>query len=310
MDYAKITAHAFFFFHHPPTSVFYPIMNSINLISLLMISLTTHSLHSQTIASFENANELRNWDVVNDSVMGGISTSRFEQTSDGNLLFQGNLSLENNGGFVSIRNRPRSFELQNVAGFNVKARGDGRTYFLDLRVNGQRTSGSFRAAFPTQSGQWTETFLPVSKFVRQSFGRPYPDVPLDPRDINSLGFTLSDKKPGPFKLEVAYVKAASEPSPSKTADRSPNAQPQGPRALVELAISRGVPLFNQGNPDACAAVYEITCRALLESNTVPESAQTPLLRALDESALTSSDTRKAWILRSALDEVLPMLPKD
>ena len=278
---------------------------------MLTFSVNSNPLRSQTIASFENPSELRNWGVVNDSVMGGISTSRFEQTDDGNLLFQGTLSLENNGGFVSIRSRPDSFDLQNVEGFKIKARGDGRTYYLDLRVNGQRTSGSFRAAFPTQKDTWTETFLPASKFVRQSFGRPFSDIPLNPSDVNSIGFTLSDKNPGPFKLEIEYVRATSSTSQDSTLGSSPTpvSQMKGPRALIELAISRGVPIFNQGNPDACAAIYEITCRSLLESIVVPESARTALLEALNKSILTTSGTRKAWILRYALDEVLELLPE-
>ena len=65
-------------------------------------------LASQTIASFENPATLDDWGVVNDSVMGGISTSRFQQTDDGTLIFAGQLSMENNGGFVSLRNRPRN----------------------------------------------------------------------------------------------------------------------------------------------------------------------------------------------------------
>lgn len=281
------------------------------ILTILTISVNSNLLRSQTIASFENASELRNWGVVNDSVMGGISTSRFEQTDDGNLLFQGILSLENNGGFVSIRSRPDSFDLQDVEGFSIKARGDGRTYYLDLRVNGQTTSGSFRAAFPTEKNTWTETFLPTSKFVRQSFGRPFSDIPLNPSDVNSIGFTLSDKNPGPFKLEIEYVRATSSTSPGSTLDssRTPVLQMEGPRALIELAISRGVPIFNQGNPDACAAIYEITCRSLLESTAVPDSARTALLRALNKSILTTSGTRKAWILRYALDEVLQLLPE-
>ena len=30
--------------------------------------------------------------------------------------------------------------------------------------------------------------------------------PVEPDQINSLGFMLSDKQPGPFKLEVDWVK--------------------------------------------------------------------------------------------------------
>jgi monofunctional biosynthetic peptidoglycan transglycosylase len=284
---------------------------TITTITLLMISVVSPSLRSQTIASFENPSDLRGWNVVNDSVMGGRSTSGFEQTPEGNLLFRGELSLENNGGFVSIRNQPNSFVLQDVEGLKLMVRGDGRTYYLDLRGRGRMTSGSFRAAFPTQEGRWTEIFLPISKFVRQSFGRLYPNAPLDLSDLNSLGFTLSDKKPGPFQLEIKYVKATPSAASENTARRSPTPipQPQGPRALIEFAISRGVPLFNEGLPNACAAIYEIACRSLIESNAIPEPARASLMNALEKSAVTNSDTGKAWILRNGLDNALRLLPQ-
>jgi monofunctional biosynthetic peptidoglycan transglycosylase len=280
-------------------------------LTLLLISLVSLSLRSQTIASFESPNDLRGWKVVNDSVMGGRSTSGFEQTSEGNLLFRGELSLENNGGFVSIRNQPNSFNLQDVEGLKLMVRGDGRTYYLDLRGRGRMTSGSFRAAFPTQEGRWTEIFLPISKFVRQSYGRLYPNTPLNLSNINSLGFTLSDKKPGLFQLEIEYVKVTPSPASENTAQRPPTPipQPKEPRALIEFAISRGVPLFNEGLPNACAAIYEIACRSLIGSNAVPESAKASLVSALEESAVTNSDTGKAWILRNGLDNALRLLPQ-
>lgn len=284
---------------------------TINTITLLMISLVSLSLRSETIVSFENPSDLRGWNVVNDSVMGGRSTSGFEQTPEGNLLFRGELSLENNGGFVSIRNQPNSFDLQDVEGLKLMVRGDGRTYYLDLRGSGRMTSGSFRAAFPTQKGRWTEIFLPISEFVRQSYGRPYPNTSLNPNNINSLGFTLADKKPGLFQLEIEYVKVTPSPASENTAQHSPNPipQPKGPRALIEFAISRGVPLFNEGLPNACAAIYEVACRSLIGSNAIPESAKACLVSALEESAITNSDTGKAWILRNGLDNALRLLPR-
>ena len=41
--------------------------------------------------------------VVNDGVMGGLSQGRIEMTQNDSLLFKGNISLQNNGGFSSFR---------------------------------------------------------------------------------------------------------------------------------------------------------------------------------------------------------------
>ena len=275
---------------------------------LAMTSAASQSLDAnQTIASFENPATLNDWGVVNDSVMGGVSTSGFRQTDDDTLLFQGQLSLENNGGFVSLRNRPQNLGLNNVAGFVVRARGDGRAYYLDLRESRQMTAGSFRAGFATKEGEWTETYIPASEFVRQSFGRPYPNTPLRPQNISSIGFTLSDKNPGPFQLEIDYVKAVARGDANDSFSDISEAErilDSSPEAIINLAINRGVPLFNSGNPEACAAIYEIACLALLDRNDLSESTKTSLSQSLTDASQAPSSTRQAWILRYALDDAL------
>ena len=43
---------------------------------------------------------IKNWNIVNDDVMGGISRSSLSMNDENNLIFSGYLSLENNGGFA------------------------------------------------------------------------------------------------------------------------------------------------------------------------------------------------------------------
>ena len=66
---------------------------------------------------------------------------------------------------------------------------------------------SYRAAIPTKAGEWTEVKIPLKDCYATSFGEKVPDAgPVDAPKVNSIGFMLSDKKAGPFKLEVAWVK--------------------------------------------------------------------------------------------------------
>ncbi len=48
--------------------------------------------------------------------------------------------------------------------------------------------------------------MTVDKFVATFHGRVFPDQKLDPSKVNSVGFLLADKKAGPFKLEVDWIK--------------------------------------------------------------------------------------------------------
>jgi monofunctional biosynthetic peptidoglycan transglycosylase len=59
--------------------------------------------------------------------------------------------------------------------------------------------------FDTTAGQWTEVRLPVDKFVAHSFGRPMPNMRLNPSEVQSVGVLLGDKKPGAFQILIDWI---------------------------------------------------------------------------------------------------------
>jgi len=73
-------------------------------------------------------------------------------------------------------------------------------------------------------------------------------------------------------------------------------------AVVDYAIDRGVPLYNNGTPEATVAIYEVAITALLtlDRESLPAGTQRQLLAALRESRATARD--RALALRRALDE--------
>jgi NADH dehydrogenase [ubiquinone] 1 alpha subcomplex assembly factor 1 len=71
------------------------------------------SAADKALASFSTDDAVKAWDSVNDGVMGGISKGGASRTAEGTLLFSGELSLANNGGFSSIRTKPSSLGLTN-----------------------------------------------------------------------------------------------------------------------------------------------------------------------------------------------------
>lgn len=52
------------------------------------------------------------WRIVNDGVMGGLSSSRVS-VNDDKIIFSGNVSLENNGGFASLRSPLKDYNFEN-----------------------------------------------------------------------------------------------------------------------------------------------------------------------------------------------------
>ena len=76
-------------------------------------------------------------------------------------------------------------------------------------------------------------------------------------------------------------------------------------SLVELAIERGVPIFNDGNPAACAAIYEVTVSAIIDlaSDVVGNDAVESLRLAFAEGQAEKDASKRAWIFRRAMDRV-------
>ena len=56
-----------------------------------------------TIFDFKITNNIANWYIINDAVMGGKSNGNFILDSNRHGLFEGDVSLKNNGGFSMVQ---------------------------------------------------------------------------------------------------------------------------------------------------------------------------------------------------------------
>ncbi len=176
-------------------------------IFLLMLGSTLMAAdENRVLFEFAKPEAAKQWTTVNDGVMGGRSDGRFKINEEKHMEFFGTLSLENNGGFASVRSRPTEIGLRKGDSIVARVRGDGREYTINLYVPRGSGGNSFRQSFKTKKGEWIEVRFPMDKFVATYRGRVFPDQKIDPRKVNSVGFLLGDKKAGPFKLEVEWIK--------------------------------------------------------------------------------------------------------
>ena len=160
-----------------------------------------------TLYRFDSPSTAGEWYIVNDDVMGGVSTSSLALTADGTVLFSGNVSLENNGGFASVRTALSQYGISDEQGIRLMVRGDGRTYRLQINVADNRNV-TFEAPFETNAGEWETIDLPFSSFVPTIRGRVLTGQnPLNPPQIFALGLTIRDSQSGTFALEVASIEA-------------------------------------------------------------------------------------------------------
>ena len=174
---------------------------------LLMGSLVMADDTQKDLFDFAVADATKEWQTVNDGVMGGVSEGKFKITDKKTLEFFGTLSLKNNGGFASVRTKGKKLGLEKGDTLVAKVRGDGREYTLNLYLNKPLIAFSYRATAQTKKDEWIEIKVPLDKFEATSFGRPVKDADaVKPEEINALGFMLGDKKAGPFKMEVESIK--------------------------------------------------------------------------------------------------------
>ena len=124
----------------------------------------------RSLHQFDSTSQASQWQIVNDGVMGGRSTSGATITQAGTLQFSGNISLANNGGFASVRSRPTGAFLGLNSGDTIvmRVKGDGRKYTFNLYTPDRRTAFSYQMDFQTSSGQWQEIRLPINNFVAHS----------------------------------------------------------------------------------------------------------------------------------------------
>ena len=152
------------------------------------------------------------WYTVNDDVMGGISQSVVNVDNEsGRLYFSGNVSLENNGGFASLRSQWSSYDLSLYDGLLLRVRGDGNLYRLRIRTETTGSEIAYTGLFATEAETWQEIYLPFSEMVPLYRGFIVDRAgPIDPSSIRSFGLMVTDKQEGDFSLEVDRIIAVDD----------------------------------------------------------------------------------------------------
>ncbi len=161
------------------------------------------------ILRFDTPRSVESWITVDDVVMGGRSDSQVRwlpgEDQSGMLRFEGEVSLENNGGFCSTRNQGQ-WDLGGARELIWTLRGTERTFLATLRDNDTPDGASFRHPFSPAPGEWTDVALPLEEFRLFRRGKKLSDqTRVDPSQIHSFGFLLADGNAGSFHLDVQQL---------------------------------------------------------------------------------------------------------
>lgn len=173
-----------------------------------LVTLDADLANGPRLFDFSSKGTAENWYAINDGVMGGVSSGRITGTDEGTVMFEGQVSLENNGGFASVRSRPRPLDLTGYDGLRLRVRGDGNRYKINFKTAESFDGLLYRAVFHTQPGRWQTIEIPFSEFEPTYKGRVVDNAPAaDLSRVRSLGMMISDKQAGPFAIEIDWIDA-------------------------------------------------------------------------------------------------------
>ena len=116
--------------------------------------------------NFENHNL---WEYIADDVMGGVSKGNveFQNVEGSNIaLLQGNVSTDNNGGFIQIRRALRDIDLKDAKSVKIIAKGNDQAYFVFLRTTGTVLPWQYYSAEFKVTENFEEFILPIDEFKK------------------------------------------------------------------------------------------------------------------------------------------------
>jgi hypothetical protein len=156
-----------------------------------------------TLFHFDSKNDISNWRIVDDVVMGGRSNGHFKINDAGHGLFSGKVSLENNGGFSMVQYRFKTKRTNDCSKVSIKLKGDKKTY--QFRIKSKHSDYyTYVASFDT-SGNWETIEIPFESFYPAFRGRKL-DIPnYNGKQMDMVAFLIGNKKAESFSLEIDWI---------------------------------------------------------------------------------------------------------
>ena len=163
----------------------------------------TFIFQSMIIFNFNVDSDISNWQILDDVVMGGRSNGQFKLNSKGYGEYSGKVSLENNGGFSSLRYYFDTKTTDTYSKFMIRLKGDGKSYQFRVKDN-RYNKYSFIYEFNT-SEEWQIIEIPFSDMYA-SFRGYRIDIPNYGGDqMEEIAFLIGNKKEESFKLLIDSI---------------------------------------------------------------------------------------------------------
>ncbi|MCL1149376.1 CIA30 family protein [Shewanella ulleungensis] len=174
-------------------------------VAVLLINPAYAASEDNMLFRFADEDHFERWQINNDTVMGGVSQSQIKQNQQQGLLFTGNVSLDNNGGFASTESR-FTHQISTASTLTIAVKGDGKVYQLRLKTPQLSYGEAYVANFTTQADTLTEHTFTATNFTVSFRGRVINNAPtLNLLEIERIGFLVAQKQQGPFAIELTSI---------------------------------------------------------------------------------------------------------
>ena len=169
----------------------------------LMTLFMTLKSEEKMIYDFNVDSSFRNWAIVDDGVMGGLSAGNLGIQKDGSGLFYGYVSLDNYGGFTSVRFR-KNISLRGFDKIILRVLGDNKFYQLRIRSSYQDRHSYVKRFYAAD--EWSDIEIPLSSMEPQFRGRSLNMRNFSGNSLVELGLLIGNKVEERFALEIDHIR--------------------------------------------------------------------------------------------------------
>jgi len=157
-----------------------------------------------TLFEFSKKSNPKEWQIVNDEVMGGHSMGLLQINNDGKGIFSGHVSLENNGGFCLVRHDLERINVEAYSTFVIRLKGDGKKYAFRCK-SGVHQRHSYSYTFSADK-EWKTIEIPFAKMEALYRGDDIKLPNYHGDFLAQIAFIIKNNKEEDFTLAIESIK--------------------------------------------------------------------------------------------------------
>ena len=158
---------------------------------------------SSNIIVFQSKTKENDWSTVNDTVMGGVSRSKFSIAPSGYGIFSGSVCTEKNGGFAMVKCKLEQTSTDSKKTITMRIKGDAKRYQLGIK---DCFSSTYRyvKSFQT-STDWESISIDLKEMYPSYRGRQLSNQNFTAATIDEISILIANKTNESFKLLIDTI---------------------------------------------------------------------------------------------------------